>query len=325
MRSSASAAAAKGLGEPTKSPVGASAKKGGPAPKFRDSGATAQKKRPRKYDIENLENNDNFTQFVSDEDDYDPTVLNMTRAMSLSKRDLECLLYRNRGLRASWLNDNVVMCYMLNELPRIDERILIVDTLIWEGNFPRNVRNVVFPVFRDDWEYAVFPINELNTHWMLSIASRDGRVKMFNTMGGMQDKSYEPKIRRILQGLSENIDVTFDYVDRDTYYQQRDGYSCGPGICMLTERFFKNESLKFTGDDTLNWREYAYSILENQAGDLDNVTVGDDVQEILLTDKMDESVQETSDDDVKDSSYGIKKKKRKRFIGRKQREKIASL
>lgn len=202
---------------------------------------------------------------LSDNNEESQQVLNdQPRRRAIFVTALECL--KNSRGREAWLNDDVVNRYLYTELPKIDENVMVVESLMWSDvyNFnPDTVRNMVYPEYKQSWSFAVFPINVNNSHWTLAIAESTGLVRFFDSMSGEISEEQKRKIALCVRGFCDyEVDVDFEIVDSSSYYQQDNWWNCGPAVCMLAERFLSNESLKFNGTNVFNWRRHALKVLK---------------------------------------------------------------
>jgi hypothetical protein len=223
-------------------------------------------------------------------------VLNIVRREALTADDLDCLT-KFSG-QESWLNNDVIMCYLINELPKIEENVMIVEINLWrEGSgIPEDYRTIFYPEFKQNWSKLCIPIFVNENHWIHGIVDVDGKCDFYDSMGGALSEDQKKFIREIMGCLNVN-NVEFVIVDKNTYYQQKNNHSCGPALCMIAERVMKGEDLKFNQPAVNNWRKRALRILRDEI--LVNVDQGDDdeVQEIEI--------------ELNDSNGNSKGKKRK--------------
>jgi hypothetical protein len=191
------------------------------------------------------------------------------RRSVLNWNHIDCLKKFNG--QESWLNDNVIMNYLILELPKINEKVIIVEIDLWHSGFafPEDMTGLMFPEYRDDWEYVIFPIFVNENHWTLAIADSKGRVEFYDSyrrksLSGQLGERQKGIIKGVMTLLLPELSIEFFEIDTDTYYQQNNEHSCGPAVCMLAERRLKNEDLKFVQGTVNNWRRHAEKILRNE-------------------------------------------------------------
>jgi hypothetical protein len=175
-----------------------------------------------------------------------------------------------------WLDDSIILNYMLETLVKENLKVIILDPLLWDiRNDSGQTRKFVRPEFREDWNLVIIPINQGGNHWVLAVANSTFQIRFYNTLGGVLYPSTENKLINIVKALRNNSsNPEIVRVDPKTYYQQPDSNSCGPAICMLAERLvesMKNGStplLKFTIQDTQTWRKNALQMLRQKFPDV---------------------------------------------------------
>jgi hypothetical protein len=215
----------------------------------------------------------------------DSGLISWIRRSLLNRDDIECL--KSYSGEISWLNDAVIMNYLICELPKIDENVLIVEIDIWYRDFvfPEHPRALFFPIYNENWSQIVFPINVSNNHWVLTIVNREGIAEFYDSMKGTITERQMGIVRGIMSLLGiENVE--FRNIDRETYYQQNNTHSCGPAVCMLAERRLKNENLKFIQAAVNQWRKKAFRILD------DEITKNWDLEEENVEEEVTEEVEE---------------------------------
>ena len=95
-------------------------------------------------------------------------------------------------------------------------------------------------------------------------------MDFYDTMGGYLNEQQERFITLVLSGIDAEIGVRINRVRPRLFWSQNDGWNCGVGICMIAERFSKDESLLFNNRDVYNWRKHAYDMLKNVVQNLGN-------------------------------------------------------
>lgn len=96
----------------------------------------------------------------------------LIRVSMLEERDLECLKYYSKNI--SWLNDNIIMNFMINELPKTDPKVMIVELDVWKTitGFPKDIKTVLYPNYKENWSKVFLPIFVNENHWTLAIVDR---------------------------------------------------------------------------------------------------------------------------------------------------------
>jgi Ulp1 family protease len=128
----------------------------------------------------------------------------MIRISTLNLEDLECLKATTSPGR--WLNDNVIMNYMILEYPKIDESVLIVDRDVWVQGFPfpDDPLRLIYPRSHENWTFVIFPIFINANHWTLAVVSRDGTCEHYDSMGGDLTEQRKNLIKRVMSFLTED-------------------------------------------------------------------------------------------------------------------------
>jgi Ulp1 family protease len=186
--------------------------------------------------INELENNN-----MNNDDDNNNALLELpANAQQLTRDSLQCLQDAE-----GWIVDEVILAYYQEIVlaHRRDETLLVTpDNFVYADNptsWPPEEGEISLltqPIFLANWQYALIPIWN-NHHWFLAVAFRQNNiVRVFDTKRGNYLNNVFDRLNRIATLLFGMTQFTIVAANPSTFFNQRDGWSCGIHVCIIANR-----------------------------------------------------------------------------------------
>ena len=144
-----------------------------------------------------------------------------------------------------WIEDEVILAYFKQIVlaHRRDETLLVTpENFVYADNptsWPPEEGEISLltqPIFLANWQYALIPIWN-NHHWFLAVAFRqNGIVRVFDTKRGDYLNNVFDRLNRIATLLFGMTQFTIVAANPSTFFDQRDGWSCGVHVCIIANR-----------------------------------------------------------------------------------------
>ena len=170
----------------------------------------------------------------------------------------------DRNHRYKYLHTFIIGEVLLYAQARISDRIRVLDTSTWNdiraGNVSKVERMIRGAKIDRDTDQLMFPINIVNSHFMLAIIElKAGNIWVYDPLGSNRESS----------SIAEKIGALFGIILRRQFTSQswvgpRQGnaYDCGIFVLAVAVTRMKGRPVnELTHIDTVKWRELSWNII----------------------------------------------------------------
>uniref|UniRef100_A0A7E4V9Y1 ribonuclease H n=1 Tax=Panagrellus redivivus TaxID=6233 RepID=A0A7E4V9Y1_PANRE len=177
-----------------------------------------------------------------------------------------------------WIDDCIILELMKRRILRDSTDFIVVDPVIWNSRFktPTKWSNVsdkkadvnlpTHPMHSNHWQTALIPTHINSSHWILAVVThRPAKIVYYDTLHRKAPEATLSKWTAVGKLLTRKM-LTPIAAPYTSYPRQSDGSSCGPLICMLSERIAAGESTLFDPKTVYEWRTQASRFLEVELG-----------------------------------------------------------
>uniref|UniRef100_A0A914YRK1 Ubiquitin-like protease family profile domain-containing protein n=1 Tax=Panagrolaimus superbus TaxID=310955 RepID=A0A914YRK1_9BILA len=172
----------------------------------------------------------------------------------------------NKVINREWIDDATIDSVIYKDVIQGHNDRLMISAVVWNqtrieswGPDRRSpYRLPTMPRYSTTFTKAVISVNSNNSHWSLAILNKNTKIcTYYCTMRGSLGPNLQ-KIKLFCRLLCGGEECEVVEAPTNSFLLQRDGYNCGPMICMLAFRILNNERLFFGTAEANSWRQQVY-------------------------------------------------------------------